>query len=182
MVSYITVQDNEIVELEDSTNCDWINVYPPFRHGELEYLAELADIPIDFLTDSIDVDERSRYERDEDITLILVNSPVLNDDSKENEAIYITIPIGIILTSKYIITVCAKENPVIEKFLENRVKLFNPADKPMFVIQIFEQIVYRYLEYLKKLNLRRNLIEQELYNSSRNSELQQLLRIEKSLV
>jgi magnesium transporter len=38
------------------------------------------------------------------------------------------------------------------------------------------------MDCLKKLNLKRNLIEQELYNSSRNSELKQLLRIEKSLV
>ena len=47
---------------------------------------------------------------------------------------------------------------------------------------LFEQNVLRFLECLKKLNLKRNLIEQELYNSSRSKELQQLLRIEKSLV
>lgn len=182
MISYISVKEGEIIEWQDPHQCDWINVFPPFKHGELEELAGMADIPIDFLTDSLDVDERSRYERDEENTLILINSPVLNDDSKENEAIYVTIPIGIILTPKFFITVCAKDNPVIEKFLENKVKGFNPADKRLFVIQIFEQNVFRFLEYLKKLNLRRNLIEQELYNSSRNSELQQLLRIEKSLV
>ncbi|MBK6363339.1 MAG: magnesium transporter CorA family protein [Saprospiraceae bacterium] len=182
MITYITVKDNEIIGLQEPTQCDWINVSPPFRHGELEFLAEYADIPMDFITDSLDVDERSRYERDEENTLILVNSPVLNDDSKENEAIYITIPIGIILTPKFFLTICSKENPVIEKFLQNKVKGFNPADKRLFVIQIFEQNVFRFLEYLKKLNLRRNLIEQELYNSSRNEELQQLLRVEKSLV
>lgn len=182
MISYITVRDSEVVEVDDFASCDWINVFPPFKHGELEDLAERSEIPIDFLTDSLDVDERSRYEKDEESTLILVNSPILNDDTKDNEAIYITVPIGIILTQKHLITVCSRENPVIEKFLENKVKGFNPADKRLFVIQIFEQNVYRFLEYLKKLNLRRNLIEQELYNSSRNAELQQLLRIEKSLV
>jgi len=45
-----------------------------------------------------------------------------------------------------------------------------------------EQTVYRYLTCLKKLNLKRNLIEKELYDSSRNKELKQLLSIEKSLV
>lgn len=182
MITYITIKDNEIIGVQEPTPCDWINVSPPFRHGELESLAQWADIPFDFITDSLDMDERSRYERDEENTLILVNSPILNDDTKENEAIYITIPIGIILTPKFILTVCSKENPVIEKFLLNKVKGFNPSDKRLFVIQIFEQNVFRFLEYLKKLNLRRNLIEQELYNSSRNEELQQLLRVEKSLV
>ena len=136
MITYITVKDNEIIGLQEPTQCDWINVSPPFRHGELEFLAEYADIPMDFITDSLDVDERSRYERDEENTLILVNSPVLNDDSKENEAIYITIPIGIILTPKFFLTICSKENPVIEKFLQNKVKGFNPADKRLSLINI----------------------------------------------
>jgi magnesium transporter len=52
----------------------------------------------------------------------------------------------------------------------------------MFVLHLLQQNVYGYLACLKKLNLKRNLIEQELYNSSRNEELRQLLKIEKSLV
>ncbi len=55
------------------------------------------DIPLDFLTDSLDIDERSRYEREDNANLILINTPFLNDDQKENEAIYITVPIGIII-------------------------------------------------------------------------------------
>ncbi|MBC7885061.1 MAG: magnesium transporter CorA family protein, partial [Saprospiraceae bacterium] len=103
-------------------------------------------------------------------------------DTKDSEAIYITIPIGIILTSDFLVTICSRENPILEKFFENKVKNFDPADRNLFILQIFEQNVFRFLECLKKLNLKRNLIEQELYHSSRNSELQQLLRIEKSLV
>ena len=52
----------------------------------------------------------------------------------------------------------------------------------MFVLQIFDQNVTRFMDSLKKLNIKRNLIENELYYSSRNSEIKQLLRIEKSLV
>ncbi|RMF01502.1 MAG: magnesium transporter CorA family protein, partial [Bacteroidetes bacterium] len=59
---------------------------------------------------------------------------------------------------------------------------FDPANMSGFVLQILEQNVYRFLTCLKKLNLKRNLIEQELYYSSRNKELMQLLSIEKSLV
>lgn len=168
--------------MQDLNQCEWVNLYPPFKHGELESFAEQASIAVDFLTDSLDIDERSRFEKDEDNLFILINSPVLNEESKDSEAIYITVPIGIILTPTHIITICSRENPVIEKFLENRVKGFDPSNHQRLVLQIFEQNVVRFLEYLKKLNLKRNLIEQELYSSSRNSELQQLLRIEKSLV
>ncbi len=182
MIRYLAKISGELKQLENSEHASWINVFPPFEHGELDQLAEILDIPLDFLTDSLDVDERSRFEKEDHSTLILINSPVLNDEGKDSEAIYITIPIGIIITPSHIITVCSDENPVLEKFEDNRVKNFDPSDKNMFVLQIFEQNVYRFLECLKKLNLKRNLIEQELYNSSRSSELQQLLRIEKSLV
>ena len=182
MIAYISKQGGELREFDGQDDAVWINVSPPFEHGELDGLATAMDVPLDFITDSLDIDERSRYEKEDNSTFILINSPILNDDSKDSEAIYITVPIGIILTADHIITVCSKENPILEKFYENKVKNFDPSDRSLFVLQIFEQNVFRFLECLKKLNLKRNLIEQELYHSSRNSELQQLLRIEKSLV
>ncbi len=182
MTRYYYIEDGRLTELDKPVLSCWINVTPPFEPGELEHLAEEHDIPIDFLTDSLDVDERSRYEREDDIRLILVNTPMLNEIDKENEAIYITAPIGIVLTLDHVLTICQYENPILQRFIDGRIKGFNPSDEQMFVLQIFDQNVMRYLDSLKKLNIKRNLIEKELYNSSRNSEIQQLLRIEKSLV
>lgn len=182
MIQFITKLEGEIVEVQHINEAHWINVYPPFEHGEIDNLAQKLGIWVDYLTDSLDIDERSRYDKDEDTTFILINSPILNEDNKENEAIYITVPIGIILKDDFILTITSRENPILEKFFDKKVKSFDPLDKNLFTLQIFEQNVLMFLECLKKLNLKRNLIEQELYNSSRNSELRQLLRIEKSLV
>lgn len=182
MIRYYTKTYGRFMELEQEKGAAWIHMSPPFDQGELSAFSDSHDIPLDFLTDSLDIDERSRYEREENANLILVNTPLLNEDVKDNEAIYYTAPIGIILIDDKIVTITGRENPIIDKFLEDRVKNFNPKDPKLFVLQIFEQNVLRFLDCLKKLNLKRNLIEQELYNSSRNKELKQLLRIEKSLV
>ena len=182
MIRYLAQEQKELIDTGELASAKWINIYPPFEHGELEQFAETIDIPLDFLTDSLDIDERSRYEREENANLILINTPVLNDDPKEAEAIYTTVPIGIIIAEEKIITISSRENPTMEKFLHNRIKGFKIDDRKRFILQILEQNVFIYLAFLKKLNLKRNLIEQELYNSSRNKELQQLLRIEKSLV
>jgi len=160
----------------------WVNISPPFNKEELSRIAKQFEIPLDFLTDSLDVDERSRYEREDDVRLIVVNTPLLNEMNAENEAFYITVPIGIILTIDHIITISAYENPILQMFIDGKVKNFIPTDEPAFVLKILEQNVYRFLNCLKKLNLKRNLIEKELYDSSKNKELRQLLRIEKSLV
>ncbi|HLF62223.1 MAG TPA: magnesium transporter CorA family protein [Saprospiraceae bacterium] len=182
MIRFYASEHGQLIELAERRQSCWINLLPPFGDGELERVAEDLGFPLDFLTDSLDIDERSRYEREDETRLILINTPVLNKIDKENEAIYITAPIGIVLTEDHIITISGVENPIIQRFTEGRVRNFQPESERLFVLQIFEQCTLRFLDCLKKLNLKRNLIEQELYNSSRNSELKQLLRIEKSLV
>ena len=182
MIRYYAKKNGQLTELDTPEISCWINVSSPFEPNELEQLSEQLSIPLDFLTDSLDMDERSRYEREDDVRLILINTPILNSIDKENEAIYVTSPLGIILTLDHIVTITGTENPIILKMLEGRVRNLDPANEQKFVLQIFLENVFRFLECLKKLNLKRNLIEQELYNRSRNAELKSLLRIEKSLV
>lgn len=172
-----------MVELAEPDPGCWVHLAPPFAPDELEEFARRFEFDHVFLTDSLDLDERARYERDEDVRFILINTPVKNRNAVgDNEAYFITVPIGIILTIEHVITVSAFETPVLEKFLDNNVRDFNPADEKRFVLQLLEQNVYHFLSCLKTLNLRRNRIEKELLHSSRNAELKQLLSIEKSLV
>jgi magnesium transporter len=183
VIRYFTREKRRLVELTEPDPGCWVHLAPPFAPDELEEFARRFEFDPVFLTDSLDLDERARYERDEDIRFILINTPVKNRNSgSENEAYFITVPIGIILTIEHVITVSAFETPVLEKFLDNNVRDFNPADEKRFVLQLLEQNVYHFLSCLKTLNLRRNRIEKELLNSSRNAELKQLLSIEKSLV
>jgi len=182
MILYYTRENGQLKQVDQRTDRAWINISPPFIKEELNKLSIDLSIPLDFLTDSLDVDERSRYEREDDVRLIVLNSPVPNESNKDNEAIYITVPIGIIITIDHVITITAAENPVLQQFLESKVRNFKPEDEQLFVLQIFEKNVLEYLACLKKLNLKRHIIEQELYDSSKSSELKQLLRIEKSLV
>ncbi|GAB5550593.1 MAG: magnesium transporter CorA family protein [Saprospiraceae bacterium] len=182
MVQYYIKEDGRLKELESSVPNCWVNITPPFSQEELEEVSQRFDVPLDFLLDSLDIDERSRYEREEETRLILINTPVLNPMEDENDAIYTTVPIGIILSEENLITITSIENPVLQRFLDEKVKNFNLSTLKHFTLQILEHNVYRFLTCLKKLDLKRNLIEQELYHSSRNRELKQLLSIEKSLV
>ncbi|MBY5957083.1 magnesium transporter CorA family protein [Membranicola marinus] len=182
MIQYLLKENGKVIEQEHLQPGCWINIKPPFEPNELHDIAEFFEIPGDFLTDALDIDERSRYEKEDNGRLILVNTPILNEKEQENEALYITAPIGIILTENHLITISAQENPVLQLFIDSRVKDWAPEQPNLMVLRIFEQIVLRFLACLKKLNLKRHLVESELYNSSQSSDLKQLLRIEKSLV
>ncbi|MCU0346553.1 MAG: magnesium transporter CorA family protein [Saprospiraceae bacterium] len=182
MVKYYSRENGQLrVLLEHEPAC-WVNITPPFTPEELEEVAQQFDIPFDFLTDPLDIDERPRYEKDEDKRLIILSTPIVNPFEEDIDAIFITIPLGIIITPDHVLTITSQENPVLNLFLENKVKNFEPDNEQLFVLQILEQTVYRFLNCLKQLNQKRNLIEKELYHSSRNQELKNLLSIEKSLV
>ena len=182
MVEFFKREQGQLIELSAPEPKCWVNISPPFTPEELEESAQQFDIPLDFLTDPLDIDERSRYERDEDMRAIILSTPILNPFEEDIDAIFITAPIGIVLTPDHVITITSHDNPVMNLFLENKVKNFETDDEQLFVLKLFEHTVYRFLNCLKQLNQKRNLIEKELYHSSRSRELKQLLSIEKSLV
>lgn len=184
MIKYYKRSNNAILEIEKPEKDCWINVHPPFDHKRLAQLSDAIDIPIDYLLDSIDINERSRFEQDDNVKLIVLNTPIENDMETfiDNEAFYITIPIGIILTQDYNIIISSAQNRVIDWFFTIAIKHLSPSDKAMIVMKIFEKNVFYFLQYLNEMNKKRYLIEKELLHSSRNTELAKLLNIQKSLV
>ncbi len=65
MVQYFKNIDRQTVEIRNPEQGAWINIMPPLKQEEFEELSSELDIPIDFLRDSLDIDERSRYELDD---------------------------------------------------------------------------------------------------------------------
>ncbi len=181
MIQYFKNIDYSTVAIDRPESGAWVNVLPPLKQEEFSELSETLDIPIDFLKDSLDIDERSRFEIEDNVKLIVIKTPTENNSFNESDAYYITIPICIILTHNQIVTVNSFENEAIKKFL-NTFQNRSPDKKNMMVLKIFEKVVTNFQEHLKEINQRRNLLEQKLYDSNRNAELLELMRIQKSLV
>ena len=181
MIQYFKNIDHKTVAIDKPENGSWINVLPPLKQEEFSELSRELEIPIDFLTDSLDIDERSRFEEEDNVRLIVIKTPTENNSFNDSDAYYITIPICIILTHTQILTVNSFENPAIKKFL-NTFQNRHPEKKNLMVLKIFEKIVQNFMEYLKEINQRRNIFEQKVYDASRNEHLLQLMRIQKSLV
>ena len=181
MIQYFKNIDHKTVAITRPENGSWVNIIPPLKQEEFSELALSLDIPLDFLTDSLDIDERSRFEEEDNVKLVVIKTPTENNSFNESDAYYITIPICIILTHNQIVTVNSFDNGAIKKFLstfQNR----HTDKKNMMVLKIFEKIIQAYMEFLKEINVRRNVLEQKLYAANRNEQLLQLMRIQKSLV
>lgn len=181
MIHYFKNINNETVEIDKPENGIWVNLVPPFKEEEFFDLGEELNIPIEFLRDSLDIDERPRYEVEDNVRFIVIKTPTENNSFNDSDAFYITIPICIILTHNHIVTVNSFDNGAIKKFL-NTFQKRHPDKRNLMVLKIFEKVVTNFMDYLKEVNQRRNLLEQKLYDANRNEELLELVRIQKSLV
>ncbi len=181
MIQYFKNIDHRTVEIDKPEIGVWVNLVPPFKDEEFTELSEGLDIPIEFLRDSLDIDERPRFELADNVKFVVIKTPTENNSFNDSDALYITIPICIILTHNQIITVNSFDNGAIKKFLSTFQKR-HPDKRNMMVLKIFEKIVQDFLDYLKEINHRRNQYEQSLYDSNSNEDLLNLMRIQKSLV
>ncbi len=181
MLQYFKNENGRTLAIEKPEAGSWVNIVPPLKQEEFSEVADALDIPLDFLSDSLDIDERSRFEEEDNVRLIVIKTPTENNSFNDSDAFYITIPICIILTHNQIVTVNSFDNGAIKKFL-NTFQNRHPDKKNLMVLKIFEKVVQAYMEFLKEINHKRNLLEQKLYDANRNEELLDLMRIQKSLV
>lgn len=182
MIQFYKNLNRQTLEIEQAETANWINVSPPFQTQEIDDLSQKLAIPRDFLTDTLDIEERSRYEAEDGVKLIIIKTPVENKSLNESDAYFITIPIAIIITERnQVVTVNSFENVAIRRFLVTFAKR-HPERPNMMVLKIFEKAVVDFMDVLKEINHRRNTFEMNLYNSNRNEELLALMRIQKSLV
>ncbi|RYE20442.1 MAG: magnesium transporter CorA family protein [Sphingobacteriales bacterium] len=182
MVQYFKNINRQTLEIDQPDSANWINVTPPFQQSEADNLSHTLNIPPDFLIDTLDIEERARYEKEDGVKLMILKTPVENKSVNDSDAYYVTIPISIIITERnQVITVNSFENVAIRRFLNTFAKR-HPERPNMMVLKVFEKVVMDFIEVLKEINHRRNILEQKLYDSNRNEELLSLMRVQKSLV
>ncbi|MBN2274099.1 MAG: magnesium transporter CorA family protein [Bacteroidales bacterium] len=160
-------------------NC-WINVTKP-TSVEIQRLISEFQLPGDTINDILDQDERPRVEFEDDWTLVILRIPVENAN---NGVPFHTIPLGIFITDNFTLTLCVQDNEVlpIERFSSFSGQYKEISDTFNFILRLFLRSGSIYLRYLKQINQRTAMIEQDLEKSIKNRELNQLLKMEKCLV
>lgn len=179
ITAYKHAETREIIETSLDHNASWINVVDPSR-DEIENLMQLYNIPEDFLRDPLDLEESARVEYDDEsrYSLIIIDIPIVNDTNLKVLS-FITIPLGIIIGNKKIMTVCNVENEFLENFKRHNINLnFHSR----FALNILLTIANHYNRNLRLLNKTRLRIERELKNNVTNKQLYNLMEVEKSLV
>lgn len=160
-------------------NC-WINVECP-TNEEINLLVNRFDVPIGFLNDTEDAEERPRIEYEDDWYFIILRIPIKILDN--GTASYSTVPLGVIWKNDVFVSISQYRNDMVSDFVEyaNRKKIAVNNFLDLFLRLFLSSSVW-FQKYLKQLNQQIRNVEHELEKSIQNTELQNLLKIEKSLV
>lgn len=153
----------------------WINLVNPTPY-ELKVVSNITEVELDILKSALDEEERSHTELEDNCVMVVTNVPIVR--AKDS---YDTLPLAIILTQDYTITVILEDNPVISEFNENTARTFRTFKKTRFLFQILYKSATLYLKYLRQISKLSDEIEKRLRGSMKNQELLQLLELQKGL-
>ena len=180
MITYYKTSNGVLCKTEQPESGSWISVVEPTAE-EVEMLIGSFGLDSGFVKSSLDEEESSRVEIEDDQTLIIVDTPYAETQA-ENTILYYTMPVGIIITHDYVFTISLKENPAISDLYSGAVKNLQTSHKTRFVLLLLLRITARFLQCLKQIDKISNAIEKQIQGSMQNRELIQLLGLEKSLV
>ena len=179
MVNYYKTIDGFICPVDTCEPGCWVNCIDPDAEEVNRLIEEFAVDP-DFFRAALDEEESSHLDTEDGNTLVILDIPCVELD--DEHLTYFTRPLGIIITEKNVITVSLHENPILDEFAEGLVKNVKTNLKTHFTLHLMLRIASRYLQYLKQIDRTTSMIEKELRRSMKNSELLQLMDMEKSLV
>jgi magnesium transporter len=176
MLTIYKTTERGLEQLESMANGSWVKVVNPTPE-EIQQLVTWG-IDTDYINYSLDLDEMPRMERDDDYTFILVRIPHRQPDS---DIPYITIPLGIMIKGNIIVTICRYDKEIFKVLANGKYRLLKTGKRYRFALYIFLETATRYLTHLREINRMTESIEDQLQKSTRNREVLELLKYQKSL-
>ena len=176
MLTIYKTTEQGLEQLDSMANGTWVKAVDPTPE-EIQQLITWG-IDADYINYSLDLDEMPRMERDEDYTFILIRIP---HRQPESDIPYITIPLGIMIRGNTIVTICRYDKEMFKVLANGKYRLLKTGKRYRFALYIFLETATRYLTHLREINRMTEAIEDQLQKSTRNREVLELLKYQKSL-
>ncbi|MGW8251786.1 MAG: CorA family divalent cation transporter, partial [Anaerolineales bacterium] len=161
MISIFKNNETGLALLTEPNPGCWINAINPTPQ-EIQWLQGLQ-LPPDYITYPLDIDLRVPYFQGQDA-----------------DVPYTTIPLGIILNDRYIVTICKNDNEILADFTSGRLRGLSTTKRNRFVLRLLLNAASRYLVHLREINKVVDALEDQLQLSTRNKEVLELLKFQKS--
>ena len=180
VIEYYKTVEGKLRQLDAMEAGCWISVVDPTAK-EMKMLIEDYGLDSGFLKSSLDEEESSRVEREENQTLIIVDTAVSEIEKNKTLKFY-TMPLGIIIMDQYVFTISLKPSKVVDDVIDGRLRNVQTHFRTQFVLRLMMHITSTYLVYLKQIDKASDALERQLHGAVKNQQLIQMMELEKSLV
>lgn len=174
------------IEKEDTEEVKWIVVDTP-SHEEVDYLISTYKLPSDYVTSVLDEHEKARSEGNwhdisERSALILIQFPKASVSPSGYMQLN-TYPLSVVRTTdNKIITITDQKTDFIEKIKKEGLQDSKLSVHSALLFQLLWEISKSYNGFLSKIITEIGHLEGELKIATENSQLYQMMDIQKSLV
>jgi magnesium transporter len=176
---YKSIINEGVIEQEKFVNGAWIHAVDPTAE-EIARLIEWGVNP-DLINYSLDMDEMARMERDDDEDYVFLLLRIPHYQGETSDIPYATAPVGIIIKSNLVATISRYDSDIFKTLVNGKYRLLRTAKRYRFALYIFLESSIRYLAHLREINKTVDGLEDQLQRSTRNREVLELLKYQKSL-
>lgn len=177
MITIYKTVKGKLAEQKRYTTGAWIHAVNP-DEAEIEQLLKWG-VPRDGINSALDVNELARVEKEDGATFIILRVPFFLGDQMDIP--YTTIPLGVITSSKWIVTICRQSTELMRESRKSKEHPLHTKKHNTFILHILYNTAKLYLLHLNSINAIVDNLEDRLSVSIRNKELFQLLKYQKSL-
>ncbi len=113
--------------------------------------------------------------------MILIRIPTSHPQD-DPDIPYGTMPLGIILAEKYIVTVCSRPTTILDAFTAGKISKLSTTKRYRFTLRLLMSVTTRFLDALRDINKLTDKLEDMLSSTMKNDVLIKLFKCQKSYV
>ena len=134
---YKTNNEGFVEKLDEIQKNCWIDLVTPSQE-EIDEVSKITGVEKDLMLKMLDEEEIPRIEFEDDSTLIVLDTPIIEEKGK-----YSTLPLGIIFTKKdYFITISSRKFELLKLFKRGKIKNVRTNQKSRFIIRLLYLLRY----------------------------------------
>ena len=180
MISYWKCKDG-FSEINQWKSGCWTRVTNPIE-DELSLLSERFAVPLYFIHDAEDIEERPRVDHEDNWLLVFVRVPCKNID-EDGDTQFSTAPMAVLIRDDVFITVNYYKTEVLDDFIKwSNLRRINNCKGYDLLLSLMLSTSVWYLKYLKQMNVMMSAAEELLEEKMDNDQLMRMMGLGKYLI
>jgi magnesium transporter len=158
----------------------WVKLTAPSLDEVEAVASRLSGVDPADIAAANDPEEKSRVVYEKDFSFVLIDIPV--DEVRHGVSTFDTIPLGIIVCERNVITVCAQDTPILTPGRVGSGQELSTRERRRFLYRILLRAALLYQRDLRSIDRQRRDFEEKIKRDTTEKDLMSLHEVETTLV